>query len=454
MWKLRTVINNGKVIDPKNKICSQLNIAIEYGKITDISRFKLNGDIEIDADGLIITPGFIDMHMHEDNYNNKEDKFQIDIFASMLRMGVTTVIGGNCGIGAEEPDMYLDTVDRLGVPVNIGLLVPHGSLRKKVKEDDRYKKASMENVKSMKEYAKKYLANGCLGISYGIRYIPGLTEYELEQISSVVRKENKFVAAHVRDDAQEVINAALEFINVGLKLDIPVQLSHIGSMGAFGQMSELLALVDDYRISKGVDIVADCYPYTAFSTRLGTTTYDTGFTKRYQGGYGSIEIAEGIYKGQRLNEDLYHRLRKESPEVLTIAYVMKDEEVDMALGHPNVVMASDGLLSNSQGHPRAGGAFPRFIKKYVKEKKVLNLYQAIEKITAFPARRLGINKGSIGIGDDADIVIFDYEQLSDMASFKQPVLPPEGIKYVLIKGEVALRNNEILKSDLGRSIRK
>lgn len=427
-------------------------MSLENGKISNISENELLGDKIIDAAGLIIAPGFVDLHMHEDDYDAEKDTFDVDIFNCMLRMGVTTAIGGNCGIGPDDPDLYLDAVDRLGLPVNVGLLVPHGSLRKKVGEIDRYKRASLDNIKKMRVLAEKYLAAGCGGISFGIRYIPGITAEELELICSTAHKNQKLVAAHIRDDAQNVIPAAVEFIEAGIKEEVPIQLSHIGSMGAFGQMGELLTLMDEY-YQTGIDLAADCYPYNAFSTELGATTYDEGFTERYPGGYSSIEIAEGEYKGQRLTEELFYRLRKEQPELLTIAHVMKENEVDLAMSHPNVIIASDGLLNNSQGHPRASGTFPRFINKYVKEKRLLNLYQALEKITCLPAERVGINKGSLGIGCDADLVIFDYEEIQDKATFAEPILPPEGVKYVLVKGEIAAKDNKIINNRLGKSVR-
>lgn len=449
---MRTVINQGILVDPKNRIFSKLNIAIENGKISNISKYELIGDKVIDAAGLIIAPGFIDLHMHEDDYDPEKDAFKLDIFNCMLRMGVTTAIGGNCGIGPDEPDVYLDAVDRLGVPVNVGLLVPHGSLREKVGETDRYKKIGLDNIKKMRALTEKYLATGCGGISFGIRYIPGITEEELELICGAAHKEQKLVAAHIRDDAQNVIPAAVEFIEAGIKMEVPLQLSHIGSMGAFGQMGELLTLMDEYYL-KGTDIAADCYPYNAFSTKLGATTYDEGFTKRYPGGYSNIEIAQGQYKGQRLTEELFRKLRKEEPELLTVAHVMKEKEVDLAMSHPNVIIASDGLLNCSQGHPRASGTFPRFINEYVKDKKLLNLYQALEKITYLPAQRIGIDKGSLDLGCDADLVIFDYEEIRDKATFAEPTLPPEGIRYVFLKGEIAVKDNKIINNNLGKSVR-
>ena len=450
---MKTVINNGFIIDPKNKIHSKLNLAIENGKVSEISNNSLQGDKFINADGLYVTPGFIDIHMHEGNYDKTNDIFDTETFESMARMGVTTVIGGNCGAGPKEPDIYLDAVDRIGIPVNLGLLVPHGILRNRVNEKDKYKKASKENIVKMRNMAEAYLDKGCLGISFGIRYIPGINREELLSISQVAKKENKMVAAHIRDDAQNVISAAKEFIEVGETFGIPIQFSHIGSMGAYGQMAQLLSLFDYYK-AKGVNIGSDCYPYNAFSTGLGETTYDEGFLERYGITYSCVEISRGEYRGQRLTEDLFFKLRKTNPELSTIAYVMKEEEVDMAIIHPDVCIGSDGALHDSQGHPRASGTFPRFIKRYVKDKKYLNLYQAIEKMTYLPAKRAGIKKGSLGMNDDADIIIFNYNEIEDKSTFKQPALPPKGLKYIIINGEIAVKDNKIIDNKLGRSIRK
>ena len=311
------VIKNGLVIDPENKIYSKLNIGIHNGKIAAISQDDLHGNEVIDAKGMIVTPGFIDGHMHEDKYDIDKDEFSISIFDCMLRMGVTTAIGGNCGDGPSRPDLYIDAVDRKGLPVNFGLLVPHNGLRRLVGENDKYKKASKNNIEKMRNIAEEYLDKGCLGISFGIRYVPGIDMEELLTISEALKKDRKIVAAHIRDDAKQVIPSAMELINVGINLEVPVQVSHIGSMGAYGQMESLLALIDNYK-SMGLDISSDCYPYNAFSTSLGETTYDDGFLSRYETTYESIEVGEGEYRGKRLNEELFFKLRKEKPELMVI----------------------------------------------------------------------------------------------------------------------------------------
>lgn len=449
-----TVVKNGSVIDPYNNIDSKLNIVIKDGKILEITPYEISGEKNIDATGLIVCPGFIDIHMHEDMYHNEEDYLDEWIAKSMLNMGVTTCIGGNCGINLTEPLTYLDAVDRLKLPVNIGLMAGHTNIRECVVENsNKYNPIQTDDIKKIMYTAREYLEGGCFGISYGIRYVPGITELELIEVSKACKPENKIINAHVRDDAKNIIWATKEFIKVGMKLDIPIQNSHIGSMGGYGQMKELLRLLDSVK-SSGLDITSDCYPYYAFSTRIGETTYDDGFLERYNIDYDSIEISEGKYKGQRCTKNIFDELRKNSPDTITVGHVMNEKDIDMAILHPNVMIASDGFLHNEQGHPRAAGTFPRLIDKYVKTGK-LSLYDAINKMTTMQAKKLGLsNKGNLSKGSDADITIFSYDEIKDNATFDNPIKKPDGIKYVLIKGSVALKDGEIVNGKLGTSVRR
>jgi len=451
---MKILIKNGRIIDPKNKIDSKLNIVLEKGKISKIIAEEEDADEVIDAANCIISPGFVDMHMHEDPYLREEGKFDIGIFESMVKMGATTIIGGNCGVGPEDLKEYLDAVDNIGTPSNVGMLIPHESLRKFVDENDKYKKIQDKNkLKSMKERAEFFLDEGCLGVSFGIRYIPGLENNELITISSSVKNRDKIIAAHIRDDAKNVIKATEELLFIGKELGVKIQNSHIGSMGAYGQMEELLILMDLSR-KNGLDLGFDCYPYSAFSTGIGETTYDEGFLDRYQIDYDKIEVAEGEFAGKRLNKKLFKKLRKEKPETITIGHVMKEKEVKMALSHPNTVIASDGFMHNKQGHPRASGTFPRFLSRYVRDEKIVDLYTGLSKMTWMPAERLGIDKGTLGIGKDADIVIFNLNELKDKATFKNPFEAPEGIKYVIVNGEISVKNNKLIKDNLGKAVRK
>ena len=218
-------------------------------------------------------------------------------------------------------------------------------------------------------------------------------------------------------------------------------------------MRELLRLVDGYRIG-GLDASCDCYPYTAFSTMIGSTTYDDGWRERYGCGYDAVEICEGKYRGQRCTEEIFNEVRRDNPECLTVCYVMAENDIDMAMAHPNVMLASDGIMNHGQGHPRAAGAFPRLFAEYVRTGK-LPLYEAVRMATIMPAEKLGLkSKGRLTPGADADVIVFAPEKIADRATFMEPTLPPVGIDGVWIGGRLAAKDCRIVNGRLGSSVRK
>ena len=297
------------------------------------------------------------------------------------------------------------------------------------------------------------LKNGCVGISYGLRYVPGTGRKEFLETASCCAPEKRLLSAHVRDDEARIFGAVAEVAEAAELYGIPVQVSHIGSMGGFGQMTELLRQVDGYRMN-GLDVLCDCYPYFAFSTRIGATTYDDGWLERYHCDYSACQLMEGKYKGQRCTKESFEEMRRDFPECLTVCYVMDESDIRLALSDPGVILGSDGLIDNGQGHPRAAGSFPKFIADFVRHGD-LTLYEAVRKMTTAAAERLGLsNKGRLSVGADADIVIFDPEQIRDGATFDEPMLAPKGIDYVLIGGQIAAQNCQIVKTDLGRALRK
>ena len=452
---MNILIRGGRVIDPANSIDSVQDIYISHGKII-APHESFAADAVLDASGKIVCPGFIDIHMHEDPigpdgmlYKDEEKA----IFNCMLRQGVTTAIGGNCGENKYHPADYLDIVDAQGAAVNVGMMAGHEFFRHAVGAMDKYAPASAEQIERMSEEVEDCLIRGCVGVSFGIRYIPGIDMAELLKTASGCKRHGGRISAHIRSDAEEVFDAAREFLDAGLELNVPIELSHIGSMAGFGQMERFLALVDSYRMIKP-EIGCDCYPYDAFSTGLGSTTYDDGWMERYGCDYSVVELAEGKYKGRRCTKEIFEEVRRDHPECMTICYVMQQSEVDMAFRHPGVMLGSDGTLSEGQGHPRAAGAFPRFFAQYVRPGK-LSFYEAISRLTAVPAKQLNLKtKGRLNIGSDADIVIFDPERIEDKATFAQPLRPPVGIDYVIVNGVIAAENSKILSFDSGRSIRK
>ena len=217
-------------------------------------------------------------------------------------------------------------------------------------------------------------------------------------------------------------------------------------------MKQLLEQIEDYR-AHGIDMMCDCYPYDAFSTDIGATTYDAENFAAYQSDYSHILLCDGPYAGQRCTKEIFDEMRAIRPDTMTVGYFMRQEEVDMALMAPYVMLGSDGILVEDQGHPRAAGAFPRFLRQYAAGKK-LSLIEAVAKVTTMAANRLKLeHKGNLKPGSDADIVVFDLERIEDRATYTQPVLPPDGIDWVLIGGETAVRNGELIRDDLGRSVR-
>lgn len=444
------LIKNGRVIDPANHLDGIYHVVLKDGVVASVAEDLPHGDYQvIDATGKVVCPGFLDIHMHEAPTEDLGD-MESSIFGTMLRMGVTTVLGGNCGDNVLPPKEYFEAV-RDGLPVNLCLMAGHGDARRLAGVTDRYAPPTRSQVAKMVELLKQWLEEGCFGVSYGIRYSPGITEEELLRTAEVCREEKLLIAAHLRDDADYIFDALEEFLAVARAHGLPCQVSHLGSMGGYGQMAEVLSMLEGER-EKGLDVMADCYPYSAFSTSIGATTYDPGFLQRYRCGYDAIVLCGGEYDGQRCTEEIFHTLRREAPGTITVAHVMAPEDVDLCLIHPLVMPASDGLMEGGHGHPRAAGTFPRFLKEYGEK---LGLSRAIEKITAMPAQRLGLShKGNLSVGSDADLVIFDPETIADRATFSEPTLSPVGIHWVILGGKVVCREGKITDPCAGKIIKR
>ena len=447
---MKTLIYGGHLIDPANGIDGRYDLLLENGRVAWVGTGRPPADRTIDAAGRIVTPGFIDIHIHEDPVKN--GSIQQCIFPMMLRQGVTTAVGGNCGGNVHDPLDYLNMVDRDGAAVNVALYAGHEYFRIAAGAADIYGGSTEQQRQEMAKNITAALEGGCVGVSFGLRYVPGADGEEFFRAAACCAASQKPIAAHVRDDADAVFASIEELADAGRAFGIPMQISHIGSMAGFGQMEAVLKQVEGYQ-AEGLDVTLDCYPYFAFSTRLGTPTYDPGWLQRYHCDYGVLEFCDGPYRGCRATKQTFDEMRRTFPDCLTVCYVMKEEEVRLAFRHPGVMLGSDGITDNGRGHPRCAGTFPRFIAEFVK-KGDLSLYRAIEKMTAMPAKRLNLKKkGHLGVGADADVTIFDYDTIRDRATFARPDLPPEGIEYVLLGGEVVLEQGKILNAARGRALR-
>ena len=447
---MKTLIYGGRLIDPACGLDGQYNLLLENSKVIWRGTETPEADETINAAGKIVTPGFIDIHMHEDPV--EDGKIRQCIFPMMLRQGVTTAVGGNCGGNVHDPVDYLNIVDRDGAAVNVALYAGHEYFRIAAGAEDIYGGSTEAQRQEMAKNITAALDAGCVGVSFGLRYVPGADREEFFRTAACCRESGKPIAAHVRDDADAVFASIDEVCEAAKTFGIPVQISHIGSMAGFGQMAAVLQQMDGYR-ARGLDMSMDCYPYFAFCTRLVTPTYDPGWLDRYHCDYGVLEFSDGKYRGQRATKETFDEMRTGFPQCLTVCYVMKEEEIRLAFRHPQVMLGSDGITDHGRGHPRCAGTFPRLIAEFVK-KGDLSLSDAIAKMTVLPARRLGLqSKGHLDVGADADITIFDYDAIQDRATFEEPALPPEGIDYVLIGGEMVLKKGVILKDTCGKSVR-
>lgn len=443
---LDLILKNGLVCDPANSIQSILNVGIRNGRIACLTSESFPAAAEIDCAGHIVSPGFVDAHSHEDDL--RAGHIEADITLRALRQGVTTLVAGNCGDAPRDLPAYCAAYDGKQ-PVNMALLAGHTTIRRLCGARNKYAPVDEATLAAMCETLERQLTEGAKGLSMGIRYEPGMTLGEMCAMAAVVRRFGGVLAAHVRGDAFEIYDAIEEFLEIGRRTGVRLQISHIGSMAAYGQMAEVLSYVDRRAAAEGLDVRIDCYPYDAFCTSIGATTYDDGFLDRYHD-VTRIELTDGEYKGFIPNMEVFEKARREHPEYLTIAHVMNGAEVDMALTHPRTMLGSDGVLLNGAGHPRAAGAFARFFAQYVFERKLLSLNEGIAKTTCEAAARFGLDRGTLGIGRAADVTVFDPKRLKDKATFAEPALPPEGVRLVLLGGVIALQDGEVLRTDLGK----
>lgn len=440
-------IKNGKVIDFKEDKLKVVNIGIEKGIIKYIGSDIIESEKVIDAKGKIVAPGFIDIHMHEEKYDG-----EYYISKYMLNMGVTTALAGNCGNNYSNVEEMAENIEKNGCPINYMALTGYTDLREKAGATDRYVKSTDAQIEEIIKLYRQDLKNGSKGISFGIEYAPGITKEEMIKVIDSADKKDILVAAHYRRDANHAVEAIEELIDISRTTDTPMQVSHIGSCSALGYMRESLATIKTAR-EEGLDVMADCYPYDAFSTRIGTSVFDEGCFENWNADYSDILLTEEPYKGKYCDEKLFKKVREEHPDMLVVAFVMNEEEVIEAYKEDFVMVASDGLYNKGQGHPRGAGSFPRVISKYIKTGE-LDFIETFKKMSLYPAKRLGLNKGSIEVGLDGDLVIFDLEKIEDRADFTNPTEKPDGIDYVIVNGKIALEKGNLIDGKLGKFIKR
>ena len=503
-------IKNASIINGSGTGIFRANVGIKEDKIIYIGKENFPSKITINANELILTPGFIDTHSHSD--------FTIiadPLAEGKITQGITTEINGNCGLSAfpmleETLERRLPELKSLGLPkwnrideyisllksvnpsINFATLCGHGNIRGSV---IGYKNviADKEKLSKMKKLLKKQFSYKILGLSTGLIYPPGIfanTE-ELIELARVLRHYKGIYTTHLRSEGERLISALEEAILIGRKAKIPIHISHIKTSGRenWWKIDTVFSIIESAQ-GEGLQITADRYPYIASATdldaflpqwiiegsreeiinRLKSISVRKEIAKylktRGKNLLDSLLISEVAFEkdknfeGKKLGEitefENAHNficdlLIRSDLYVGVIYFGMSEENLTRILSKTYVMIGTDsssrstkGITAKGKPHPRGFGSFPRFIKRYVLEKKILSLEEAIRKITYLPAKIFKIHKrGVIKEGYYADIVIFDPSEIEDTATFENPFGIAKGIKYVIVNGKIAVENGLI-----------
>jgi len=425
----------------------------------------------IDANGLVIAPGFIDTHNHSDRGLTEDPSA-----ATQVSQGITTVAVGQDG-GSEFPiGDYLGKLDRHPVALNVLTFVGHATLRSKVMGENTNRHTTPVEIDRMKQMVEQGMRDGAFGLSTGLEYEVGkpATTEEVIALASVAGRFGGIYISHMRDEADKTFEALAELIRIGREGHLPAQVSHIklGSVAVWGRARAAVALIAAAR-KHGQDVTADCYPYEAWNSTIRVLIpsgrhddpKDVARGLADVGGAGNITIvscrAHPDYEFKTLEEiarqqnftpvEMYMRIVRDGGASI-ICHSMKDDDIRVFYRQPWVMVSSDGGIGSR--HPRGAGTFPRVLGQFVRERHWLALPEAVRKMTSLPAWRLGLkDRGLIKVGDKADIVLFDPATIIDRATFQQPQLISAGINRVFVNGVEVWRDGKVTGDRPGRPLR-
>jgi N-acyl-D-amino-acid deacylase len=495
------IIRNGKVIDGTGNNWQLKDIAIVKNKIAGIGNLKSwKAAKEIDAKGLIIAPGFIDVHAHIEGGEARNP-----LATNFIYDGVTTVITGNCGGSADDMNVYFNYIDSLQISINVAALMGHNTIRKQVMGTAN-RNATNEELNKMEAIADKAMNDGAVGMSTGLIYIPGTyapTE-EVVAIAKVVAANGGVYASHIRNEEDKVAEAVNEAIEIGRQAKLPVEVSHfkVNGQNNWGRSNETIALIENAR-KEGIEVTIDQYPYTASSTNLGillpdwvladgqdsilarlkdpairakVKAHSVGIIKsrglkHFDYAFVANFKADTSYNGKNLREINLIKGGKDKAmdEAETIVQMieqggaqmvyhgMQDKDVKNIMAYPFNMAASDAgiaVMGVSRPHPRAYGTNARVLAKYVREEKIMSLEEAIRRMTSLPANKFNLKeRGIIKEGFIADLVVFDENEVTDMATFENPHQYSKGFKFIFVNGGLTVDNGLHNGSRKGMAIR-
>ncbi len=441
----------GRVVDVRGRTSRIANVAVEHGTIVDISPNELPARRVVDASGLVVAPGFIDVHSHLDGHP----------YAGRLsaQQGITTTVGGNCGLSPLDFEKWFAGQEQAGYVIHQAELVGHSfSLRRAAGITDVNVKASREEIREMVRIAKKALDAGASGVSLGLDYSPGAGLAEIDAMAGAAAEYGRCLAVHTRLFTQNDLYSLYEVLAAVKRTGGRLLLSHfVYQYSGFGTLRPALDIVDNAR-AQGLDVWTDSGMYTDWATYAGTATFDEQTVKDNSLRFGDMVAATGKYTGTRLNRELFELLRRKYPDESIIVYSGMPDEVYEALDKPYAMMSTDAAgYAAGEGHPQIAGSYPRFLRKAVREKRLFSLEEAVYKCTLLPAQTYSLRgKGALEPGYDADLTLFDPETVCDNAKMPdkgEPDAPPTGIPYVMVAGTFAVDGGVFQDTRSGRVIR-
>tara|TARA_B100001123_G_C15253233_1_gene1003611 strand:- start:252 stop:1721 length:1470 start_codon:yes stop_codon:yes gene_type:complete len=453
------VINDGRVMDPETGFDGIRNVGIRGDRIVEITSKSISGKVAVNAKGLVVSPGFIDLHAH--GQTNDAHQYQ-------ARDGVTTALEMEGGVGFFRE--WVDSKEGKTI-VNYGGTVPHGFLRamamdanqkiaRKLQNQVQKNGLSLEGLagfeksfaaanyqsQSQKEedrtqrMMQDYLNAGALGIGVPVGYYPGSTAGEIFHVYQFAAEKDVPIYTHTRGFGMPGLQEAMADAATS---GASVHLVHANSM-SLGEIETTLSMVSDAQ-KNGLDITTEVYPYTAASTSLESVLFDEGWKETLSITYEDLQWEA---TGERLNSTTFYEYRKKGGTI--IIHMMKPEWIKKGVSHPVAMIASDGMPYAPGAHPRTAGTFSRVLGKYVRKERVMDLMTALAKMTIMPAKRLqGVapvmsGKGRLQVGADADITIFNARTIIDQADFKG-LKYSKGVEHVLVNGVFVVRNGKNVK---------
>lgn len=494
------LIRNGKIIDGTGNNWFYGDVALKGGKIIGVGRvLNFSAAKTIDASGLIVAPGFIDVHTHLEGDESKEPLAQ-----SFIYDGVTTCITGNCGSSNPDIGKYLRWIDSLKLSINVASLIGHNDVRKAIMGRAN-RDASASEQQRMDSIVEKAMLSGAVGLSTGLIYIPGTYSKtpEIVSLAKMAAKYHGVYSTHMRDEGDSVIAAINEALTIGREAKIPVEISHFKLSGQqnWGRSVETVALVKAAR-EEGIEVTIDQYPYTASSTSISTLIPDEiladgqdsikarlqrpeikkyvinemlrKLKKRKLKHFSYAVVAyygtDTTYNGKSIEEinlakGNKHTAKAEAETVIDIMmnggagavfHGMGEEDVKRIMQYPFNMFASDAsirVFNAGMPHPRGYGTNARVLGKYVREEKVLTLEEAIRRMTSLPAQKFQLqDRGLLREGYAADIVIFDAQTVTDAATFQKPHAYSKGFQFVIVNGVVTVENEKHNGARAGKAL--